>query len=177
MLLFGASSGAAQRNVRRLALPVKGAAPVAARLLAVHNRERGALGAPPLTWDEALEGDARRWAQELARSGRFDHAKQDDQGENITMGTRGGYTPEDMVRGWIAERTLYKRGRFPDVSRTGTWSDVGHYTQLIWGTTRRMGCAIASNARHDYLVCRYHPPGNWMGEDPQNPVQRADGIP
>jgi hypothetical protein len=29
-----------------------------------------------------------------------------------------------------------------------------------------MGCAMASNARNDYLVCRYSPAGNIVGRDP-----------
>lgn len=170
LLLAGAGRDALANGkpvARRLAPPVPSARPLENRLLAAHNRERAAMGVPPLVWDGKLEANARAWATELARTGRFEHARQDDQGENITKGTRGGYTPEEMVRTWIAERAQYRRGAFPYVSKTGNWTDVGHYTQLIWRTSRRVGCAIAANARHDYLVCRYDPPGNWMGEDPQ----------
>jgi hypothetical protein len=34
---------------------------------------------------------------------------------------------------------------------------------MVWPTTTKVGCAIASNARHDFLVCRYSPAGNVMG--------------
>jgi hypothetical protein len=34
---------------------------------------------------------------------------------------------------------------------------------MVWPTTTRIGCAIASNARNDFLVCRYSPTGNVMG--------------
>ena len=35
---------------------------------------------------------------------------------------------------------------------------------MIWSRTTRVGCALASNARDDYLVCRYVPAGNVVGE-------------
>jgi hypothetical protein len=68
-----------------------------------------------------------------------------------------------MVGGWASERKVYQPGVFPIVSRTGKWEDVGHYTQIIWPTTQRVGCALATNARSDYLVCRYWPAGNVNG--------------
>ena len=46
---------------------------------------------------------------------------------------------------------------------SGDWSAVGHYTQIVWPTTRRVGCATASNRANDYLVCRYWPAGNVVG--------------
>ena len=44
------------------------------RLLAAHNRERDAIGAPPLQWDPALARSARDWAAYLARTGKFEHS-------------------------------------------------------------------------------------------------------
>jgi hypothetical protein len=41
---------------------------------------------------------------------------------------------------------------------------VGHYTQLIWPTTREVGCAVAKGQGNDVLVCRYAPAGNVLGE-------------
>ena len=34
---------------------------------------------------------------------------------------------------------------------------------MIWPTTTRVGCAIASTQRIDYLVCRYATAGNMDG--------------
>ena len=97
-------------------------------------------------------------------SGMLEHSGAEDMGENLWMGTSGAFTPEDMVGAWLAERQDYQDGAFPAVSRTGNWRDVGHYTQIIWHNTKQIGCAIASNASDDVLVCRYDPPGNWMGQ-------------
>jgi uncharacterized protein YkwD len=138
----------------------------AARLINRHNLERQALGARPLRWDVKLAAHAAAWAEHLARTRAFDHADQSAEGENLWAGTMGAYTPEQMVESWIGEKTLYKYGRFPDVAKNGNWVDVGHYTQLIWGNTTAVGCAVASNAEEDILVCRYDPPGNWMGQFP-----------
>ena len=57
---------------------------------------------------------------------------------------------------------MFRPARFSDVSTTGNWADVGHYTQMIWPGTQRIGCAIAKAARSDVLVCRYWPAGNVM---------------
>lgn len=134
------------------------------RWLAAHNGERVRLGQTPLAWDDGLARDAAIWAKNLAASRSFEHDTQKKQGENLWQGSKGEYSPEDMVGLWIEERALFKNGKFPDVSTSGKWEDVGHYTQLIWHGTSHVGCALASNDEDDVLVCRYSPPGNWIGD-------------
>jgi uncharacterized protein YkwD len=137
-----------------------------AQLLEAHNVERVRLKLKPLVWSSRLAADAARWAKHQAQTATFEHATDTEDGENLWMGTRASYTPEDMVGAWIEERRSFKKGPFPDVSTTGNWLDVGHYTQLIWFNTKSVGCARAANQFDDYLVCRYDPPGNWTGENP-----------
>lgn len=138
-------------------------------MIAAHNRARKQYGVTPLGWDEALARDARAYAQFLARTGRFEHdprlgpRPRLPQGENLWMGTRTAYSYDQMIGHLVDERRFYRPGRFPDVSRTGEWSHVAHYTQIIWPTSRRVGCATALNRDHDYLVCRYWPAGNIVG--------------
>jgi hypothetical protein len=129
-----------------------------ARLLAAHNRERVALGVPTLEWDAGLARDAQAWAAQLARRGTMVHAADTDEGENLWAGTSRQYAPEEMVGLWLAERCDYRPGIFPNVSKTGDFAAVGHYTQVIWRTTTRVGCAIADNGREEFLVCRYAGP-------------------
>ena len=132
-----------------------------------HNRARAQYGVAPLAWDEALARDAQVYADRMARSGRFEHdpqvGRRPKQGENLFMGTRTAYRYEEMIGGWVGERRHYRPGRVPNVSRTGDFSAVGHYTQVVWPTTQRVGCATASNRVTDYLVCRYWPAGNVVG--------------
>ncbi|MEO6381854.1 MAG: CAP domain-containing protein, partial [Nitrobacter sp.] len=70
----------------------------------------------------------------------------------------------EMIEDWLVERRFFRAGTFPAVSTTGSWHDVGHYTQLIWPQTSSVGCAMAVTADIDYLVCRYGAPGNVMGQ-------------
>ena len=69
-----------------------------------------------------------------------------------------------MAGGWAAEKSLFRPGLFPAVSRSGNWSDVGHYTQMVWKGTTRLGCAVRKGRKWDFLVCRYSPPGNVVGQ-------------
>ena len=135
-------------------------------LLGVHNRERAAVKVRPLSWSPALAAAAESYARQLAAIGRLRHsprASRSGQGENLWMGTRGAFPVEQMAGSWASERAYFRRGIFPAVSRTGNWSAVGHYTQMIWPTTTHLGCATASSARYEVLVCRYAPAGNIDG--------------
>jgi hypothetical protein len=147
--------------------PIQPAArPISSILLEAHNRERAAAGVPPLVWDGSLENAAATYARQLAGVGALRHSPRQarpGQGENLWMGTRGAFSPQLMIASWSAERARFRPGIFPSVSRTGNWADVGHYSQMIWPTTREVGCAISSSARADLLVCRYAPAGNIDG--------------
>src|SRR4051794_13387226 len=87
------------------------------RLLAAHNRERSALGLPELEWDAALAADAAPWAEHLAALGTLEHApdadEADPEGENLWLGTKGAYSPEQMVGLWIEEKAHYRAGPIP----------------------------------------------------------------
>ncbi len=138
-------------------------------ILDKQNDERTRYGVAPLKWSLKLSADAQIWAQHLAQTRQFEHADQpggdDASGENLWMGTRSAYMPEEMVGMWLDERSGFVPGNFPKVSRSGRWQEIGHYTQLIWPETRYVGCAVASNSEDDYLVCRYWPAGNVIGEN------------
>ena len=136
------------------------------RILATHNKERARLGIRPLTWNPALAADAQRWAQHLSTLPVLEHDDSlDVQGENLWRGSKNAYSPEDMVDLWIDERAAFKNGVFPDVSTSGQWEDVGHYTQVIWRQTAQVGCALTTAGGEDeVLVCRYMEGGNFEGE-------------
>ena len=134
--------------------------------LAEHNAAREDVGLGPLRWNHALMRDAQAWANNLAARRTFQHDPdllRREQGENLWMGTRDTFAPWQMIDLFISEKRDFHPGTFPDISRTGRWADVGHYTQIIWPDTREVGCASAVNARHEVLVCRYWPAGNVMG--------------
>jgi uncharacterized protein YkwD len=134
--------------------------------LAAHNAARADVGLPPLQWSRTLARDAGEWAITLADRRVFQHAPHDvrkGQGENLWRGTRDRYSPWQMISYFVAEKRDFRPGTFPNVSRTGRWSDVGHYTQIIWPETQEVGCVTAFNRSDEVLVCRYWPAGNVMG--------------
>ncbi len=140
--------------------------------LSAHNAERALSATKPLAWDPSLAAAARAWADKIALSGSFEHDDQDEQGENLWKGAKGTTSITAMIGAWIAEKKQFKSGIFPAVSKTGQWEDVGHYTQVVWPATTRVGCARASGQGMDYLVCRYSPGGNMEG-DALNIQERA----
>lgn len=161
-------SGCATPAVHPVATPVlRRTDPLAAAMLAGHNRERASAGLPALAWSDRLAVDAAIHARFLADTGRFEHAVQPAgrtrEGENLFAGTRGGYSLDEMLAAWTGERTDFVNMPTPGFSRSGNWATVGHYTQIMWRETRQVGCAIASGAGRDYLVCRYFPAGNVYG--------------
>jgi hypothetical protein len=141
---------------------------LAARILAAHNRERALVGAPPLQWDATLAAHAASYGPVLASLRHLVHSPREGrpgERENLVMAWHGTLSPEEMIDLWTREKQMLQPGsiRFPTVSRTGEWEDVAHYTQMVWPTTTRVGCAIFA-VDWDYLICRYSPPGNIDGK-------------
>ena len=141
--------------------------PVSRRLLDAHNRARAEVGAMPLEWDPVLAASAASYGPRLAAIGRLVHSPREGrpgQRENLAMDITGRATPEALVQMWVDEKRLLRPGLFPNVSATGRWEDVAHYTQMVWKSTTRVGCAIHDDGRWNYLICRYSPPGNKDGQ-------------
>ncbi|MEB3333427.1 MAG: CAP domain-containing protein [Cyanobacteriota bacterium] len=134
----------------------------AAEILRVHNAERAAVGVAPLRWDQELASTALACAERLASRGAFHHC---GQGENLWLGSTGRFSPTAMVELWASERRAFQPGLFPEVSRSGRWEDVGHYTQMVWRQTTAVGCGAAAGADgRTRLVCHYAPAGNRIGQ-------------
>ena len=147
------------------ALPMQ-LSPFAEKMLDLHNAERRALGESPLRWDPTLASSASGYAAELARTGVLTHSARqgrENQRENLLQARRGE-SPERMMSTWTKEKQNFSPGTFPNVTRTGNWADVAHYTQMIWPSTTSVGCAVATAGAYSWLVCRYSPPGNADGK-------------
>lgn len=131
-------------------------------LLAAHNRVRAEVGVPPLEWSPQLATVAQRWADGLAASKRFAHRPKSQYGENLFQVIGTTATAGDVVTAWASERRSYDAGRH--ACRAG--AVCGHYTQIVWRKTRKMGCGMAQSGNRQVWVCNYDPPGNWAGERP-----------
>lgn len=136
-------------------------------VLAVHNEVRGAANLPRLNWSDVLARRAAQWAAYLAARQLVAHSETNmAEGENIWVGTAGAFSYELMLRDWADEARFFRAGRFPHISTTGNWEDVGHYSQMIWRGSRHVGCAVATGDGWDYLVCRYDVQANLFGQMP-----------
>ncbi len=140
---------------------------MAQEILKAHNKYRSSVGLPPLRWSNQLAAQAGKWANYLSRNRSFQHSKTSGQGENLWMGTSRRFSFTQMVDSWGDEKKYFKYGTFPNVSSTGNWADVGHYTQIVWKNTTQVGCAGVDGGDGNYrLVCRYVSPGNYRGQKP-----------
>lgn len=132
--------------------------------LAAHNQVRQTVGLPALTWDPMLAATAKAWATKCKDSdgdGLVDHNPDRGSGttyvgENI-YGSSGSASGPAAVNAWAAEAANYN---YSSNTCTGV---CGHYTQLVWRETTRVGCALHSCAGLRYsatVVCDYAPGGN-----------------
>ena len=60
----------------------------------------------------------------------------------------------------VAEKNNYHGGPINETNA----GQFAHYTQMVWNTTKLVGCAIASGNGRDVLDCRYSPGGNIIGQ-------------
>lgn len=133
-----------------------------AAIVDAHDRRRAAHCAGPLAWSEALAAHAQGWADHLAASGcRLEHSS-DGYGENLAAGTAGTLSPEDVAQMWYREQASY------DFDAGGFSMETGHFTQLVWTGTERIGCGVSQCNGLDVWVCNYDPPGNYEGEYASN---------
>jgi hypothetical protein len=138
-----------------------------AELLAAQNRYRAELHESALVWSDKLAHSAQAWAEHLATEVHaMRHSGALDTGENIATWPTGHASLTRLVQIWGAEKRYFVDASFPDVSNTGDWTVVAHYTQLVWRKTTEVGCGLASGSGQDYLVCQYNPMGNFNGEKP-----------
>lgn len=138
-------------------------------LLRLHNMYRSNVTPPAadinfMEWDEYLAKAAQDWANGC----RFMHAfppyvEPGSMGQNLYM----GHDPTGVraMLLWNEEyhdydlKTLYcEPGK-----------QCGHYTQLVWGDSKLVGCGMKRCAiKRFFVVCHYSPPGNIVGYAPYN---------
>jgi hypothetical protein len=132
-------------------------------ILTAHNAYRAPLGLTSLHWSISLAAKAQHWAEHLVQIGRMEHS---GPGQNLAMATAGTQSLTALVDLWGNEQRYFVDGNFPDISTTADWKDAGHYSQLVWRSTREVGCGFASSDEQDFLVCDYSPVGNVVGQRP-----------
>ena len=135
---------------------------------------QGSTSQPPasnmmeLVWDEELATVAQRLADQCVFSHDCSDCRQVERfrvGQNLyqSFNTR----PGDLSQEWTnAVDSWYKEiSVFPGPVESFTFSqDTGHYTQMMWATTTRLGCGMSEFSRGRFiarlLVCNYGEAGN-----------------
>lgn len=53
----------------------------------------------------------------------------------------------------------YKEGKQYDFSNPGFTMTSGHFSQIVWQDTQRIGCALVPTCSMPTIICHYYPPG------------------
>ncbi|TLS20906.1 uncharacterized protein PpBr36_10719 [Pyricularia pennisetigena] len=132
--------------------------------LSSHNAARAAVGLPPLKYNQALATEAAGYAQQLVGIGSLQHAEnRNGHGENLYWQSNSVTPCTNAANAWANEKDLY--GGQP--VGQGNFGAYGHYTQMIWKTTTEVGFGTATDGNGGiYVVARYNPAGNMLGQTP-----------
>nr|XP_044603867.1 GLIPR1-like protein 1 [Equus asinus] len=136
-----------------------------------HNEMRGKVDPPAanmkhMTWDEGLAQIAEAWTKKckfqhntcLSKSYECHPAFQ-FVGENMWLGGFRIFTPKSAVVAW------YNENKFYDINSPSCSRVCGHYTQVVWANSYKVGCAVRicpnlGGAETAVFVCNYGPAGN-----------------
>ncbi|XP_056176908.1 pathogenesis-related protein PR-1-like [Syzygium oleosum] len=136
------------------------------QFLYAHNAVRAAKRELPVAWDVQLESYARWWAGQRRSDCALEHSFEEGDfrlGENIFWGGGSGWTASDAVGAWAGEERYYQYGS--NTCEGG--HECRHYTQIVWRSTRRVGCSgVVCDGSDVFMTCNYYPPGNYVGERP-----------
>jgi hypothetical protein len=176
-------SGATVKATWSVAPPVEPVAPGATaptdwqtQILERHNFYRAQHCAPALVWDDEIAKSAQSWSDGCVFT--HDGVAGTGFGENLAGGFPGenGGAPVDM---WYNEVQQY------DFAAPGFSTATGHFTQLVWRGTTRVGCGLtrcpgsifgwpAEFGEALMYSCRYAPAGN-SGMYTENVLPAAPG--
>lgn len=159
-LILLAGTGNAQWRHSGVGRPATAPPSLAREMLAAHNAVRARAGTPPLAWSDRLAARSQDWADMLLARRQFIHRSHSAYGENLFEITGAAASPAQVVKEWAAESRNY------DYKSNGCSGVCGHYTQIVWGDTKEVGCAVARGGKREVWVCNYDPPGNWLGRRP-----------
>lgn len=137
------------------------------QFLFAHNKVRLHFNEPLLKWDKKLARYARRWASKRLKDCKMIHSY-GPYGENLFWGKRDHWTPAQAVQSWIREHKYYDS----ETNECAFGQMCGHYTQVVWRDTSRLGCTRKKCQDGGlFVICVYDPPGNYVNESPFGTTQ------
>ncbi|CAN6688023.1 unnamed protein product [Malus baccata var. baccata] len=127
-----------------------------------HNKARAEVGVGPIKWNETVAAYAQKYADSKIETCEMVHS-QGPYGENLAEGWGSEMTGGQAVKFWVTEKPDYDY----DSNSCTAGKVCGHYTQVVWRNSTRVGCARAKCKNGMiFVICSYDPPGNWIGERP-----------
>lgn len=130
--------------------------------LVPQNKARRQVGVPPLKWDATLTKYARTYARERRGDCLLQHSE-GPFGESIFWGSGSRWNATDAVGAWVDERKWYNYAK----NSCSSGEDCTHYTQIVWRTTTKVGCAATKCKSGDtFITCNYYHAGNYVGARP-----------
>ncbi|RUP51208.1 CAP domain-containing protein [Jimgerdemannia flammicorona] len=105
-------------------------------ILQAHNGYRAKHGSPPLVWDTAMADFAANWADGCSVGNPHSGGKD---GENVAFGYKDWTS---AVAAWYDEGSEY------DYNNPGFSMNTGHFTQVVWKATTKIGCGYATCNNH-----------------------------
>ena len=175
-------------------------------LLTEHNHLRTLhQNTPMLTLDATLSAQAQAWAEHLLTIGKLQHSGREQRqgaGENLYFKAQSNRTYSQAQLDWIKEHyphidtTPFSIANLAHAAALGWYKElenydyqtgqslnsqpVGHFTQLVWKGSTRLGCGAAHKTEGDmikaYVVCQYAPAGNMLGQYTVNVMPRKPGA-
>ncbi|KAF4531406.1 hypothetical protein B566_EDAN009647 [Ephemera danica] len=136
-----------------------------------HNQLRQKHGAAPLLLSSQLCAYAQAWANHLAHTNTFCYRNDRQVGQNLFCRPVGALQADipgrDVALHWYASMKQYDF--FKEPNRLHANVNAGHFTQLVWASTKQLGLGKArSRAGRVIVVANYHPPGNVSGAYQRN---------
>eukprot|EP00004_Rigifila_ramosa_P018055 TRINITY_DN444_c0_g1_i1.p1 TRINITY_DN444_c0_g1~~TRINITY_DN444_c0_g1_i1.p1 ORF type:complete len:556 (-),score=112.56 TRINITY_DN444_c0_g1_i1:41-1678(-) len=143
--------------------------------LTAHNTVRAAVSPPAATpipnlvWDAAVAARAQSWSDNCT----FAHNTFGD-GQNLYVTTASTASPTSTSNSWSSEVSNWRYAIVGSDSANG--GVVGHYTQMIWAATTKIGCGrtycngdLSGWSGHTVgtvVACNYQTPGNYLNQYP-----------
>ncbi|XP_038681003.1 pathogenesis-related leaf protein 6-like, partial [Tripterygium wilfordii] len=116
------------------------------------------LGVRNLAWDNAVAAYAQSYANSRIGDCNLEHST-GDYGENLAKGASSAFTGVAAVNLWTVEKPYYN---YTSNSCVGG-NECLHYTQVVWRSSVRLGCArVQCKNGWWFVACNYDPPGNYI---------------
>lgn len=128
-----------------------------------HNQLRlSHCNTPALQLDQELCDEAMVYANHLAEINTVKLLSGTSAGENIYSCPR--QSPIEAINSAISQWYSQEKNYSYETGRSTNCTAIGNFTQLIWNKTRKLGIGYATSGSTTFVVARYLPAGNTIGE-------------